>query len=248
METNQQGPSLRDRCRFDITAQRSTPERPTTARSARVHLRRVGVALAVVLGVLGASSIAAPAVSAEASNRFLRSSSLEIAEAARTAIEAHEMWEHSGRVTVYLEYLEQLGDVAQLAAADLALDAGELEQAWATTEPRKQRALLTALTQLGVPYESMASKPGEGFDCSGLMLYVWSQAGVQLPRSSGDQINAGTPLSRDEAQAGDFAYYPGHMMMYLGVGDAVVHSPNSGNLVEIRFVSRSLRYGDPLSA
>ena len=248
MDTNQQRSSREGRCRFDITAERSTPDLLIGARSPGAHLRRACAAIALVLGVLGASSVAAPAVSAEETNRFHRSSSPEIAEAARSAIEAHEMWEHSGRATVYREYLHQLGHVAQLAAADLDLDAGDVEQAWAATEPRKQRALLTALTQLGVPYESMASKPGEGFDCSGLLLYAWSQAGVQLPRSSGDQIRAATSLGRDEAKAGDFAYYPGHMMMYLGVDDAVVHSPNSGNLVEIRFVSRSLHYGDPLSA
>ncbi len=56
-----------------------------------------------------------------------------------------------------------------------------------------------------------------------------------------------TPVDADEAQAGDLVYYPGHVMMYLGVGDAIVHSRNSGSTVEITFVTggRSVRFGDP---
>jgi cell wall-associated NlpC family hydrolase len=216
--------------------------------SASGGLRRHLMALAVVAGVLLGMVSTASVASAAETNRFHRSSSPEIAEAAVHAIAAQQMWQQSGRVTVYLEYLEQLGRVAHLTAEELALDGDEMQRAWIDTEPAKQRALLSALTQLGVPYRSMASNPGEGFDCSGLVMFAWAQAGVALPRSSGDQIRSGAPLSRDEAQAGDFAYYPGHMMMYLGVDDAVVHSPNSGNLVEIRFVSRSLQYGDPLGA
>ncbi len=216
--------------------------------STRGRLRRHLLGVAVVFGLLGGVLSTAQVASAEETNRFHRSSSAEVADAAVQAIAAFEMWEQSGRVTVYLEYLEQLGRVAHLAAWELALDGDEMQRAWNNIEPPKQLALLSALTQLGVPYQSMASIPGEGFDCSGLVMFAWSQAGVALPRSSGDQIRAGAPLSRDEAGAGDFAYYPGHMMMYLGIDDAVVHSPNSGNLVEIRFVSRSLQYGDPLGA
>jgi hypothetical protein len=45
--------------------------------------------------------------------------------------------------------------------------------------------------------------------------------------------------------AGDLVQYPGHVMMYLGVGEAIVHASNPANDVELSHVSRSVRYGDP---
>ena len=105
-----------------------------------------------------------------------------------------------------------------------------------------------ALSQLGVPYRHNTSKPGVGFDCSGLTTYAWAQAGVTLPRQSGSQINMIAKRSLDTAQAGDIVYYPGHAMMWLGVDTAIVHAPYTGRTVEVDFVSkghRSLRIGDP---
>ena len=93
------------------------------------------------------------------------------------------------------------------------------------------------------------SKPGGGFDCSGLVLFAYGQAGIGLPRSSHDQIRAATQIDRADLEPGDLVYYPGHVSMYLGVGDAIVHSPNSGNHVEITFMSprkmSSIVFGDP---
>jgi cell wall-associated NlpC family hydrolase len=136
-----------------------------------------------------------------------------------------------------------------LAATELGLDAFAMRDAWARTEPVKQRAVLAAVSQLGVPYRSMASSEGVGFDCSGLTSYAFRRAGVEIPRPSREQINAADGVDRGAAEAGDLVYYPGHVSMYLGVGEAIVHSPNSGNEVEITFSSprrvSSLRYGDP---
>ena len=63
------------------------------------------------------------------------------------------------------------------------------------------------------------------------------------------QIRNSTKLDRTTAKAGDLVHYPGHVMMYLGVDDAIVHSVNTGRTVEIDTISaRSVNrvtFGDP---
>jgi peptidoglycan DL-endopeptidase CwlO len=134
-------------------------------------------------------------------------------------------------------YVRLRDEAAGLAAADLGIPAAMLRDAWALTDIDKQTALLAALTQLGVPYRSHRSEPGVGFDCSGLTAYAWGVAGQELPRQSRSQINGALRVDRTAARAGDLMFYPGHVMMFLGTGDAMVHSPESGSEVEITFLS-----------
>jgi hypothetical protein len=79
----------------------------------------------------------------------------------------------------------------------------------------------------------MASKEDVGFDCSGLTSWAFRAAGVELPRISRDQIRAADEVDADMAEPGDLTYYPGHVSIYIGQG-LMVHSPNSGNRVEVR--------------
>ncbi len=138
---------------------------------------------------------------------------------------------------------------AELVADRLTLDPNELEAAWADSDVNHQTALLAALTQVGVPYKRFAMKPGVGFDCSGLTSFAWGQAGFNLPHNSTRQIRAADPRTRDTAQAGDLLRYPGHVMMWLGVGQAVIHSPQPRQFVEVRILAtRSMNrstFGDP---
>jgi len=137
----------------------------------------------------------------------------------------------------------------ELVADRLALDPDELEAAWADSDVNHQAALLAALTQVGVPYQRYAMKPGVGFDCSGLTSFAWGQAGFDLPHSSTRQIRAAEPRTRETAQAGDLLRYPGHVMMWLGVGQAVVHAPQPRHFVEVKnLTTRSMKrstFGDP---
>ena len=108
-------------------------------------------------------------------------------------------------------------------------------------------ALAAALSQLGVAYRRNTSKPGVGFDCSGLTSYAWAQAGFDLARQSTAQIRAAAPRDLETAMAGDLVQYPGHVMMYLGVDRAVVHAVMPGRPVEVDVVKarRNLKFGDP---
>ena len=132
--------------------------------------------------------------------------------------------------------------VAADVARVLELDPVHLEAVWSRADADHQIALMAALSQLGTPYKRRASQPGVAFDCSGLTGWAWAEAGHVLPRNSTLQWRAGEARTPETAQAGDLVRYPGHVMMWLGVDGAIVHSPRPGGVVEVRHLSdRSLR-------
>jgi len=97
-----------------------------------------------------------------------------------------------------------------------------------------QRAIDAAMSQRGKPY-SYGSEGPYSYDCSGLMLWAYAQAGIAIPRSSSMQASSGTPVSRSQLQPGDlvFFYQPvSHVGIYIGDGK-MVHSPTEGDVVKI---------------
>jgi hypothetical protein len=203
----------------------------------RFH-RRVAVAM-LTLGSLLAVLTPAPAIAAGP-----RSTSPALAQIAGQALDAvYELDDFDSThsfargLLASNHYVRLRDEAAGLAAAELGIPAAMLRDAWALTDLDKQTALLAALTQLGVPYRSHRSEPGVGFDCSGLTAYAWGVAGQELARQSRTQINASQRVERSAAQAGDLMYYPGHVMMFLGIGDAMVHAPQRGSEVEITFLT-----------
>lgn len=140
-------------------------------------------------------------------------------------------------------------EVADEVGARLNIDPGLLDAAWARADEDHQIALMAALSQLGAPYRRQSADPDKGFDCSGLTSWAWSRAGFDLPRNSTRQMYAGEPRDMFSAQAGDLLRYPGHVMMWLGVGRAIVHSPQSGDVVRVALLSEKAlersRFFDP---
>lgn len=210
------------------------------------------IALAVVAAAVSTAVLLTPTGgSAEAAEGELPVNALaaEITDAAERAEVAFDAYLAYGRAADHAIYREYLALTAELAARQLGYDEQAMVTAWADASPQHQQAVLAAMTQIGVPYRSNASAEGEAFDCSGLTLYAWDEAGVELNRISRDQIAQSEQVGRDGAEAGDLVYYPGHVMMYLGVDDAIVHSVNSGRTVEIDTISSrksdSVRFGDP---
>jgi cell wall-associated NlpC family hydrolase len=198
----------------------------------------------MVFALLASFGQAAPAGAAT-----VRSSSTVVAGAATDALASYAKWVEFPDATRLMRYARARDLVAGAAAVELGLDPAQLQAAWAASSPPKQVAVLSALTQLGVPYRRNSSAEGVGFDCSGLTTFAWGRAGLALPRQSRAQINGAPRIDRATAQAGDLAYYPGHVMLYLGVGDAMVHSPQPGQTVEMTFFAqrRSSRivFADP---
>jgi hypothetical protein len=150
-----------------------------------------------------------------------------------------------------VSYAVLRGQVASLVAPRVGVDRVQLEAVWAATDPRRMLTVLAALTQLGVPYHRRAATPGQGFDCSGLTSWAWSQSGVGLPHQSGRQISGVARTSLDAVLPGDLLYWPGHVMLALGVGGAMVHAPHRGAVIELRMLSDHqrgrIRVGDPLA-
>ncbi len=123
--------------------------------------------------------------------------------------------------------------------------AATLDSAWASSDVRRQKAVFSALAQVGTPYRYSGNEPG-GFDCSGLTSFAWAAAGVRLPRISTDQINAASPRAADALLPGDLVWRPGHIMMYVGIGQLVVDSPQTGKLAQVRDWGRVNRMGSPI--
>jgi peptidoglycan DL-endopeptidase CwlO len=92
-----------------------------------------------------------------------------------------------------------------------------------------------AYAQLGKPYRWGATGP-DAFDCSGLTMMAWAQAGVSLPHSSRAQIGIGRQVTRSELQPGDliFRYSPiSRMSLYVGNGQQI-SATHTGSTVKLQ--------------
>ena len=97
-----------------------------------------------------------------------------------------------------------------------------------------------AMRYLGISYVWGGASPSEGFDCSGLIVYVFAQVGVSLPHHAATMYSYGSPVSPDQLQPGDLVYFDGlgHMGMYVGGGN-FIHAPHTGDVVKISSMSDS---------
>lgn len=109
-----------------------------------------------------------------------------------------------------------------------------------------QEFALRALSFIGVRYKWGGNSPDTGFDCSGLIRYVYSQiTGQALPRNANDLSHVGETVDRAELQPGDLVFFNtlrkpfSHVGIYLG-DSRFLHAPSRGGAVEI--VDMSQRY------
>jgi cell wall-associated NlpC family hydrolase len=95
------------------------------------------------------------------------------------------------------------------------------------------RAVRAALTRQGAPYIWGAEGPG-AFDCSGLVMWAYRQAGVNLPRVAFDQARVGTPVVSGLLPGDLIAlYWPvSHIGIYVGNG-LYINAPQSGDVVKV---------------
>jgi cell wall-associated NlpC family hydrolase len=255
-------------CYATVTAQRRggthTMSAPNISpagqhQTARRDRSALGAALrSVTLGVVIAAaaltgSLAVGADTARAASGPLATNAMAhvVTTSAEQALASYDRWVATDDAAAYRSFVWFRTQTAQYAAIELGYPQAEMVEAWAETPVGHQRAVLAAMTQVGVPYRTNTSKEGVGFDCSGLTTYAWARAGVQLVRQSSAQIQNAASLDRTTAKAGDLVQYPGHVMMYLGVGDAIIHSVMRGRTVELDTISerraRTVRFGDPTS-
>ena len=99
------------------------------------------------------------------------------------------------------------------------------------------RALATALEQRGIPYRNGGSDPG-GFDCSGLVQWVFAQNGRALPREVREQYLVGQEVEADEVRAGDLLFFDTSSggASHVGIAldrESFVHAPSSNGVVRV---------------
>ena len=90
-----------------------------------------------------------------------------------------------------------------------------------------------AYSQIGVPYVWGGTTPGVGLDCSGLVQYCYRQAGISIPRTSGDILAKGTIVSNP--QPGDICWTSGHVEIYIG-GGQMIEAQQTGVPVKVSSV------------
>jgi cell wall-associated NlpC family hydrolase len=97
-------------------------------------------------------------------------------------------------------------------------------------------AISIAQRYLGVPYVWGGASPA-GFDCSGLVMYVFAQLGVALPHNAAQQFTHCTPVPRAELQPGDLVFFGSsaatihHVGIYVG-NDTMIDAPCTGEVVQ----------------
>ncbi|MEG0243814.1 MAG: C40 family peptidase [Pseudomonas sp.] len=113
--------------------------------------------------------------------------------------------------------------------------------------PIADDVLIRAIGLVGTPYRWGGNTPDSGFDCSGLIKYVYRDAaGISLPRSTREMIVMRAPTVDAKAlQSGDLVFFAtnggsqvSHAGIYVGEG-RFVHAPSTGGTVRLDYLSNS---------
>lgn len=144
--------------------------------------------------------------------------------------------------------LTRFGAASVLTAAAIAVPTlvpGNLQQAEAASTASE--ALDIAASKEGADYQWGAAGPHH-FDCSGLTLYSFRQAGKELPRTAAAQYNSTDHISASSREEGDLVFFHRgsqvyHVGIYAGHGK-IWHAPRSGSKVRLEKIwSRNVWYG-----
>ena len=113
------------------------------------------------------------------------------------------------------------------------VDPSEYESSYDSSYSGSGSSVVDYATQfVGNPYVWGGTSLTNGADCSGFVQSVYKNFGVDLPRTSYEQQNAGTEVSYEDAQPGDLICYGGHVAIYMGDGK-IVHASNAKDGIKI---------------
>jgi len=126
------------------------------------------------------------------------------------------------------------------AAARLARAAG-VDIATIHGTPAQIAVVSETMKYLGIPYVWAGATPAGGFDCSGLVLYVYARFGVEFPHGATMQAHMGDPVSLSQAQPADPVFFGSpafyhHVGIYIGNG-LFIEAPHTGDVVKVSALS-----------
>ena len=132
--------------------------------------------------------------------------------------------------------LAQLAQLDAAASARLAKAAG-VDLASVHGTPAQIAVIKETMKYLGIPYVWAGATPSGGFDCSGLVLYVYAKFGIQFPHGATMQAHMGDPVSLSQAQPADLVFFgtPAfyhHVGIYIGNG-LFIEAPHTGDVVKV---------------
>jgi len=114
------------------------------------------------------------------------------------------------------------------------------------SSPAAEDVLFRALGLVGTPYRWGGNTPDSGFDCSGLIAFVYRDAaGISLPRSTREMVTMRAPnVDRQALQSGDLIFFAtsggsqvSHAGIYVGEG-RFVHAPATGGTVRLDYLDK----------
>lgn len=131
--------------------------------------------------------------------------------------------------------LERQARLAALTAGQLAREAGVVLETIDAT-PEQLAVVREAMRWLGVPYVWGGASPS-GFDCSGLVTYVYAKFGASLPHGATMQSRLGRPVPLDSLQPADLVFFGSpsfynHVGIYVG-GGLFIEAPHTGAVVKV---------------
>ena len=123
--------------------------------------------------------------------------------------------------------------------------APSVEARSAVPPQRASDLVVNALGLLGISYRRGGNTPASGFDCSGMVRYVFLSAlGLDLPRRAQEISRVGAKVDRNDLKPGDLVFYNtlkktfSHVGIYLG-DNRFIHAPASGGAVRVEDMSQS---------
>lgn len=135
-------------------------------------------------------------------------------------------------------FLESASGVVLYSADEPALEKAEAEKV-DTWQTRAQEVLVNALSLTGIKYKYGGKTPETGFDCSGFVRYVFSQAtNLTLPPTARAIAQIGKTVKKDELQPGDLVFFNtlksafSHVGIYMG-DNKFIHAPSAGKSVRV---------------
>ena len=166
--------------------------------------------------------------------------------AAKQQVEAglHSLQARKSQISADIQHLidqQQAREQAAATAAAAAASGGSVGTGGSIPVPPSStlggQAVAIAEQYLGVPYVWGGASPS-GFDCSGLVMYVYGRLGVSLPHNAAAQYSMGTSVPRNALEPGDLVFFDGlgHVGIYVG-GGSFIHAPHTGTVVQISSLS-----------